>query len=165
MKRRGKVKSKIQFSKSKEIPTFKFQGRRSVSQRISKLSVVIRQEAILSAVPQSLPYRLLASNKTAGTGRLLGSGGRPACRRGRHPAARTGVRINDGREMSCSVLAGRTVFPPGGTPRLYGRRDARRYGKCGPACARSASAQTQSHPSSQQLRDVRRRPKQNHGQS
>ena len=36
-------------------------------------------------------------------------------------------------------LRGRCVFPPGGTPRLYGRRDARRYESAvaAPLCRRS----------------------------
>ena len=55
------------------------------------------------------------------------SGGRPACRRGRHPAVRIpGLDKRGNVEISAAARLSQ-LFPPGGTRRLYGRRDARRH--------------------------------------
>gem|GEM_PF-2955145 len=52
---------------------------------------------------------------------VVGSGGHPACRTGR-ASCRPEQRLKRG---SCVLV--RTRDPPGRMPRLYGRRDARRY--------------------------------------
>jgi len=52
---------------------------------------------------------------------VVGSGGHPACRRGR-ASCRPEQRLKRG---GCVLV--RTRDPPGKMPRLYGRQDARRY--------------------------------------
>jgi len=57
-------------------------------------------------------------------------GRRPACRRGRHlaPGKNAGTRDDVGINSDLPVTDER-FCPPGWKPRLYGRRDAHRYGE------------------------------------
>ncbi|MGD0744921.1 MAG: hypothetical protein ABSA45_07185 [Verrucomicrobiota bacterium] len=62
--------------------------------------------------------------------RWYGSGGRLVCRRGlasRRPARTMADACDSGRFQRGSWI--QAFYSPGGTSRLYGRQDARRYGK------------------------------------
>ncbi len=63
-----------------------------------------------------------------GAADAFGSGGRPVCRGGRHLAARKEREMFYGGLIDCGISIRGSFFPPGGTHRLYGRQDARRYG-------------------------------------